>query len=762
MDVDEFYNLLFDRWEAQMPSEGAKKTLRSYYGGHLVQQVKSKECEHISERMEPFSAIQCDIKGKTTLEESLQAYVDGEIMEGENKYKCSECDRHVDAVKRACLKDIPDNLIFHLKRFDFNLKTLQRSKINDYFAFPAKIDMQPYTIEHLSGIDSSESDVFELVGVLVHSGTAETGHYYSFIRERPNLSDKEPWVEFNDDMVTPWDPSSIESACFGGADFRPHFDAGGAYDKVYSAYMLFYQRSSAVKKEKELLQRSGQSGPLRCDLPSHLEAQVKEENWGIVQRHCLHDQSHIPFVHKILSHKNPEPTIRQETAYMLIAAISNIKVNFPDEYGIPDGQGDDDIRLLGQEDTIIMQTVDMFTKLWDTFHNTLRSWPEYFGTLTAFAQLGQFEAAALLDYDFLAKPLLIISADPTLDLSFQYAKMLTTMTRRMATRPPNYENIINLIDALLDVMDPKFNQSLFVEQSNGRFTLASEGTIPFSVNEVNLLHKEWGRNQANIFIEKLIQLDQNPIKTDSIVRRIMGLSPLMTRSVFTTLKIGITGQIVTYLITPYLRAAVTFCRNCAEPDLVRLLIRHISLQCRVIQNAEGRSFFEFQRDVFDEHAGATSESVEIQSLETLSEWAPGLLGYLDRTISGEVEAFIQEKLLRHGPSPAFGESNGGLERSRAMNQAARQLAISCLEYLRDTYVSRSAQAARETVLPLDKVIKVCEPYFNLEDDVDEDLSIRFQGLRDVLESMSRLIVDELEEDGSGRWSDSSTGTLDYN
>lgn len=82
MDVDEFYNLLFDRWEAQMPTDITKRSLRSYYGGHLVQQVKSKECQHISERVEPFSAIQCDIKGKTNLEESLQAYVDGEIMEG--------------------------------------------------------------------------------------------------------------------------------------------------------------------------------------------------------------------------------------------------------------------------------------------------------------------------------------------------------------------------------------------------------------------------------------------------------------------------------------------------------------------------------------------------------------------------------------------------------------------------------------------------------------------------------------------------------
>lgn len=116
MDVDEFYNLLFDRWESQILAPADKRTFRSFYGGQLVQQVKSKECDHISERLEPFSAIQCDIKGKNSLQESLQAYVDGEIMEGgqippinsgagltisaDNKYKCSTCDRHVNAVKR--------------------------------------------------------------------------------------------------------------------------------------------------------------------------------------------------------------------------------------------------------------------------------------------------------------------------------------------------------------------------------------------------------------------------------------------------------------------------------------------------------------------------------------------------------------------------------------------------------------------------------------------------------------------------------------
>lgn len=82
MDVDEFYNLLFDRWEGQILSDEDKKHFRSFYGGQLVQQVKSKECPHISEREEPFSAIQCDIKGKSSLQESLKAYVEGDMMEG--------------------------------------------------------------------------------------------------------------------------------------------------------------------------------------------------------------------------------------------------------------------------------------------------------------------------------------------------------------------------------------------------------------------------------------------------------------------------------------------------------------------------------------------------------------------------------------------------------------------------------------------------------------------------------------------------------
>ncbi|KUJ19036.1 ubiquitin C-terminal hydrolase-like protein [Mollisia scopiformis] len=302
MDVDEFYNLLFDRWEGQILSPDAKRKFRSFYGGQLVQQVKSKECPHISERFEPFSAIQCDIKGKSCLQESLQAYVDGEVMEGDNKYKCSQCDRHVDAVKRACLKDIPDSLIFHLKRFDFNLRTLQRSKINDHFSFPKTIDMKPYKVEYLT--DSPEEileDVFELVGILVHAGTAESGHYYSFIRERPSTSDKDAWIEFNDDNVSPWDPNLMESACFGGPEYRGPLDTGLQYDKTWSAYMLFYQRSSSLTAQYQSLERTKMTSPVRLQVPTPLANHIAMENEILMRKYCLFDPSHATFVIKMLS-----------------------------------------------------------------------------------------------------------------------------------------------------------------------------------------------------------------------------------------------------------------------------------------------------------------------------------------------------------------------------------------------------------------------------------------------------------------------------
>ncbi|XXH05069.1 hypothetical protein Hte_011493 [Hypoxylon texense] len=861
MDVDEFYSLLFDRWEDQLPSASEKKKLRSIYGGELVQQVKSKECEHISERIEPFSAIQCDIKGKAGLEESLQAYVDGEIMEGDNKYKCSDCDRHVDAVKRACLKDIPDNLIFHLKRFDFNLRTLTRSKINDYFPFPTTIDMQPYTVEHLSNSSGDpsykpEPDMFELVGVLVHSGTAESGHYYSYIRERPSTSNVPSWVEFNDEVVASWDHQQMENACFGGPDYRPQFETGTTYEKVYSAYMLFYQRSSSLQQEQKLLEASGQAGPLRANLHDDLESQVKEDNWSIVQRHCLYDPTHMPFVYKVLANtwgakcsvdhrlenlamrtalghldqvasrtkelpdfdqlktliikvcqrcplcciaffeyfnrhkdalrmllqKNSDPGVRQDIGRILIFVLSVIKSAYPDDYG----PFDDDDRMMPniihRNGSIMSLTLDIFQSLWEGFHSRINSWPECFGAMLEFAHKGRNEALMFLDRDFLQRLLMVIAVDQIFDLSPQYARLLNTLSRRAAARPPNYEQVIGLIDELLAVIDPILGHGHFVESPGGRLSLALQGEpVPFTTQEVNILHRDWAKGQANVFVEKLIGHNQNPESTDAIIKRLMGFSPIMDTKVYITLRGGITGDLSSHPVSPFLRVAVTYCSYSVNRDNVHRLIHYVSTQCRRLQNNEGRAFFEFQRDIYDgvRSTGETQEEIQLHSLENLPKWVPGLLGRSDRTVIDDLDNFLVDKLFKYGPSPAFGESNGDLERSQVVNLTARRLAVACLEYLRDTYVSRGTQAARYTVVPLDRVIKRCDDYYNLVEEMDDGLEIQYSELKRgkkpyndeclvsrlrtnlvavVQEPMANLTVEELEDEGSEWGEEQSVGS----
>jgi len=54
--------------------------------------------------------------------------------------------------------------------------------------------------------------LYELVGVLVHSGSANSGHYYSYIKERDGRG---RWLEFNDTKVTEFDASLLSEKCFG-------------------------------------------------------------------------------------------------------------------------------------------------------------------------------------------------------------------------------------------------------------------------------------------------------------------------------------------------------------------------------------------------------------------------------------------------------------------------------------------------------------------------------------------------------------------
>ena len=117
-----------------------------------------------------------------------------------------------EVIKRQMISVLPKVCIFHLNRFELNYVTFTREKINSRFEFPKRLDLSPYTT------NSQKKEWYRLHGVVVHSGTANYGHYYSYIEVNKE------WLEFNDATVRPFDFGRLESECFGGKELKTKFN----------------------------------------------------------------------------------------------------------------------------------------------------------------------------------------------------------------------------------------------------------------------------------------------------------------------------------------------------------------------------------------------------------------------------------------------------------------------------------------------------------------------------------------------------------
>lgn len=120
---------LFSALEASSPK--AQRLIKDTFVGTVLNQIISKGRTYKSEREEPFYMITVPVKGESSIADSLKTFVKGEELTGDNQYQMPNGEK-VDAIKRVCLKDLPPHMILHLKRFDFDLDTLQRSTLESW------------------------------------------------------------------------------------------------------------------------------------------------------------------------------------------------------------------------------------------------------------------------------------------------------------------------------------------------------------------------------------------------------------------------------------------------------------------------------------------------------------------------------------------------------------------------------------------------------------------------------------------------------
>nr|XP_033794971.1 ubiquitin carboxyl-terminal hydrolase 34 isoform X3 [Geotrypetes seraphini] len=311
-DMTEFFTDLITKIEEMSPE--LKSTVKNLFGGVITNNVVSLDCEHVSQTVEEFYTVRCQVADMKNIYESLDEVTIKDTLEGDNMYTCSHCGKKVRAEKRACFKKLPRILSFNTMRYTFNMVTMMKEKVNTHFSFPLRLDMTPYTEDFLMGkndrkegfkedgeeLIETESYEYDLIGVTVHTGTADGGHYYSFIRDiiNPYAYKTNKWYLFNDAEVKPFDSAQLASECFGGEMTTKTYDSvtdkfmDFSFEKTHSAYMLFYKRVEPEEEKKiELI----------FDVSAELLEWIWHDNMQFLQDKNIFEHTYFGFMWQLCS-----------------------------------------------------------------------------------------------------------------------------------------------------------------------------------------------------------------------------------------------------------------------------------------------------------------------------------------------------------------------------------------------------------------------------------------------------------------------------
>lgn len=151
---------------------------------------------------------------------------------------------------------------------------------------------------------------YALSGIVVHTGTADSGHYYSFIKDREH-PESGKWYEMNDHIVRDFDPNDIPQECFGGEDTFQGYNMMMKSMKWRNAYLLFYERKTpcdvvsdeeaekTASKGQEDIEMQTDDSPKEFSILSEIEEKIAYENQKYWQNRFLFGNEYHEFVYDI-------------------------------------------------------------------------------------------------------------------------------------------------------------------------------------------------------------------------------------------------------------------------------------------------------------------------------------------------------------------------------------------------------------------------------------------------------------------------------
>jgi len=383
-DAFEFFTQIVDQVDEYLHSEKKEKIFSKKFEGVFSDQKICEGCPHRYEREQTFMALNLTVKSNN-LQESLGQFVKGELLEGDNAYFCEKCSVKRNTTKRMCIRSLPQTLVIQLKRFHYDWETNRALKFDDYFEFPWVLDMGPYTAEGISAqedrdtfqsklspglnLNTSLKDVtynYDLVGVTVHSGQANAGHYYSFIKDRRGNSvtnaNKNKWFKFNDTTVEGFEMTdeNLEAECFGGK-FKVKKKEGSNLpeerQRYWNGYILVYearndhktprtpkksfsgtshrrsvgpgmvrrltmpprisepgganQARESLSQLSDLLEKGEKRGIFTSRMPAPIERSIREDNLRFMQNRDVFSEDYYKFMYELTTtntykHRSPD------------------------------------------------------------------------------------------------------------------------------------------------------------------------------------------------------------------------------------------------------------------------------------------------------------------------------------------------------------------------------------------------------------------------------------------------------------------------
>ncbi|KAI9676402.1 MAG: hypothetical protein M1817_000559 [Caeruleum heppii] len=282
-DVQELSRILMERMEEKMKGTEAENALQKLFVGKTKTYVSCINVDYESSRVEDFWDIQLNVSGNKNLDDSFKDYIAVETMDGENKY-FAEGHGLQDAKKGVIFESFPQVLHLQLKRFEYDINRDAMMKVNDRYEFPETFDASPYLSEDA---DKSEPYIYQLHGVLVHSGDFNAGHYYAYLKPTKEGN----FYKFDDDRVTRATPREVMEENFGGeysvanGAVRSPYTRTSSNKRSMSAYMLVYIRQTRLD---DVL-----CDVAKHDTPPHLQRRLDDERELREARRKQREEEHL-------------------------------------------------------------------------------------------------------------------------------------------------------------------------------------------------------------------------------------------------------------------------------------------------------------------------------------------------------------------------------------------------------------------------------------------------------------------------------------